>query len=49
MNIRFGDMAYAGPVVIDNINGENIVRIGDFTERRISKPRPFFPLAGWSI
>ena len=28
---RFGDMAYAGPVVIDNIYGENIVRIGDFT------------------
>ncbi len=28
---RFGGMAFAGPVVIDNIYGENIVRIGDFT------------------
>ena len=28
---RFGNMAYAGPVVIDNIYGEDIVRIGDFT------------------
>ncbi len=28
---RFGNMAFAGPVVIDNIYGENIVRIGDFT------------------
>ena len=28
---RFGNMAFAGPVVIDNIYGENIVKIGDFT------------------
>src|ERR1019366_2766256 len=28
---RFDNMAFAGPVVIDNIYGENIVRIGDFT------------------
>ena len=28
---RFGNMAYAGPLVIDNVYGEYIVRIGDFT------------------